>query len=120
MTPNTKTAEEILKAIITEIDDCKKNEWIGDQVALAWDRALDKAISIVEEYATLKSGEQWVSVSERLPEEYGEQYIVCLLFMDGSHECITAVFESDNRWYNLEDKDFVFMNVIKWQPLPKP
>ena len=113
MTPTTKTAEEILekhwrKFLLDSYDketseSADKNDILHDYILAA-----------MTEYANLKSGEQWVSVSERMPKP--QQRVI----IEGG-----MGFHLSGLWYSIVDEGNknprpITWTVTHWRELPSP
>lgn len=61
----------------------------------------------------------WISVEDDSELIDGEQYIVELGYRS-SNTCTIAALYENGKFYNLEEKEHEFKNVIYYQPLPKP
>ena len=82
---------ELIKALKEDAEWAHGNEWetpitLGDHLDAAADRleAADRRI------AELEAAQRWISVSERLPEEYEEECEVLTLDVHGGVEGFTA------------------------------
>lgn len=75
----------------------------------------NQVITAMREYA---SQDKWISIKDKSFLEDGEQYIVELAFK--SENCVICAMYENDRFMNLEDKQVVFDNVIRYQPLPLP
>ena len=106
-----KAMDELIEWLNAEIEILRpfKNDFaVGEHHGM--ERALFKATEL--------NKSEWVSVSERLPEEEleGEQLILVLQYNDGVELVICGYYEN-GVFFNLETGD-TFDNVIKWRELP--
>ena len=99
-----------------------------------WDKAIDEAICLVEKAPAVEPAQQWIPVTERLPDE---NQPVCILLENGN------VFRAEIRirellkewWYRYdptdEDMDMLGVHyeveewlkenpIVAWMPLPTP
>ena len=103
-----------LQIAIEEAKKMKKElmwPWLGWQYTewkLSWINELIQRLEALAEVATKDDG--WISVSERLPEEYGN-YIA---WWDGFIELL--FFWKEKKWYY--DDDWVNIWVTHWMNLP--
>lgn len=68
--------------------------------------------------------QEWISVDERLPEDNGDELIVCTEDGFVGAARFTAVIEEGFCWMENEGSDFydgdLIEGVTHWMPLPKP
>lgn len=76
---------------------------------------VDCANDLAEEIARLKDGQQWIPVTERLPEvdKYGD--INVIVHMDDGF-IYAATYDKNNGWELWADSG----EVTHWMPLPQP
>jgi len=107
MTPNTKTAEEILL------------KHTGNSYSIA---QRNKIVAAMTEYANLKSGEQWVSVDTELPKDC---QVVLVWSNTSIQPTIAFYFKNDWMYYNINHSCFWIsaqphIKIIAWRELPSP
>ena len=80
---------------------------------------LDEDISIIlEELPPVIPTQNWIPVSERLPEENGFYLATCDGEICGENEPFTGLAEYENgKWVDDEED---YQCVLAWMPLPKP
>lgn len=80
--------------------------------------------SAIKDFQHLPSAQQWIPVTERLPEKYIGQWLCCtsdgdIMVLpydtpgDGTKECVFYQWDDDGYFYQTFD-------VIAWMPLPEP
>ena len=66
---------------------------------------------------------EWISVKDRLPEDYSKVLII-LIYREGEKIAYVyglAQYHSHNGWYNGNSSGAVLDNLVKyWMPLPSP
>lgn len=77
-----------------------------------------KTTFLINKLIEYASQDKWISVKDKSFLEDGEQYIVELAFK--SENCVICAMYENDKFINLEDKQVVFDNVIRYQPLPLP
>ena len=81
------------------------------------DEGVCKKVSALQK---LPPAQQWISCSERLPED-GENVLVTYKTTDKIHPCQYHDDGSRNPWYSYIDQCRAHMNVVlAWMPLPEP
>ena len=78
-------------------------------------------LRIIDEQPTVHANDNWIPVSERLPEVLeGTEDVYCPEFnvtIKGASKATTLKCDPDGTWF--DDLGEVY-NVIAWRPLPKP
>ena len=104
--PNNATmaqlADYLINSGVTVQEDCK-------ECAEATQNCI---VKLQEQIAELRSAQEWVSVTERLPEEEG-LYLVAVV---NDHERRY----SKTAWYHGHGNWFLHQKVTNWMPLPEP
>jgi len=80
------------------------------------------AIEKISKLPSAQPEQRWISVSERLPEEYGNY----LISIDGEEPDIGTINPNDPRGWSLCDANGFYwasdkhLNITAWMPLPEP
>ena len=80
--------------------------------------AFDEAIEIVKQEAE-QYNNGWIPVSEKLPEDY-ETYLVTNVDSFGQRHTYKGWYGVEHKIWHMEGNSERKMNVVAWQPLPKP
>ena len=64
---------------------------------------------------------EWISVKDRLPEDYRQKYIVCIKSNDTDYCWIDTLYFNihENEWIYNKASDHWYYQVTHWMPLPK-
>ena len=104
---NEKVASHLTDHGVTVQEDCK-------DCAEATQNCI---VKLQEQIAELRSAQEWIPVTERLPEESG-MYIITA--NDGHAQRVSFVqWQKKNRMWNLTGARS-YWRVTHWQPLPQP
>jgi len=102
-----------IDAVHKEWDECLNYDGSGQDIAQYTEDALWR----------LPSAQQWIPVTERLPEEERKDYWICT---DTGHQCecrwtnnCFGIGESDEWGWSIFDIPR-YSHVVAWMPLPKP
>lgn len=83
-----------------------------------WDKAIDEAICLVEKAPAVEPAQQWIPVTERMPQEH---QIVVGWTKDNPFSCYReeVVTWNGKGWVFVYAQRYV-TNVTYWLPLPEP
>ena len=103
-------AEVVYKALRMPAPDYKKDPF-HDSMSLAFAMAQQ-----------IPSAQQWIPVTERLPEEGEEGSDEVLVTCDNGrkHYFVTTGILLKGDWVNVVDNYYLPCEVVAWMPLPEP
>lgn len=76
-----------------------------------------------EGYVEGVNANKWIPCSERLPDEGGEFYPLCIVTLDNGNVCLGVYRHDDKEWYARMSEGEEFYStrhkVLAWQALPE-